>query len=39
LTGEWGLENLNLAAERMKQLGFENELQPIKVSCADEVKG
>ena len=38
LTGEqvrWGLENLNLTAERLKQLGFENELQPIKVSCAD----
>ncbi len=38
LTGEqvrWGLENLNLTAERLKDLGFENELQPIKVSCAD----
>jgi branched-chain amino acid transport system substrate-binding protein len=38
MTGEqvrWGLENLNLTAERLKQLGFENELQPIKVSCAD----
>jgi hypothetical protein len=38
LTGEqvrWGLENLNLTAERLKQLGFENQLQPIKVSCAD----
>ena len=38
LTGEqvrWGLENLNLTAERFKELGFENELQPIKVSCAD----
>jgi branched-chain amino acid transport system substrate-binding protein len=38
LTGErvrWGLENLNLTAERLKQLGFENGLQPIKVSCAD----
>jgi len=31
----WGLENLNLTAERLKQLGFENELQPMKVSCAD----
>jgi FkbM family methyltransferase len=31
----WGLENLNLTAERLKQLGFGNELQPIKVSCAD----
>jgi branched-chain amino acid transport system substrate-binding protein len=38
MTGEqvrWGLENLNLTAERLKQLGFGNELQPIKVSCAD----
>src|SRR5438132_1628621 len=38
MTGEqvrWGLENLNLTAERLKQLGFENELQPIKVSCED----
>src|SRR4029450_11872647 len=31
----WGLENLNLPADRLKQLGFENELQPIKVSCED----
>jgi branched-chain amino acid transport system substrate-binding protein len=38
LTGEqvrWGLENLNLAAERLKELGFEGELKPIKVSCND----
>lgn len=38
LTGKqvrWGLENLNLTAERLNQLGFENELQAIKVSCAD----
>jgi branched-chain amino acid transport system substrate-binding protein len=38
MTGEqvrWGLENLNLTADRLKQLGFENELQPIKVSCED----
>ena len=34
LTGEqvrWGLENLNLTADRIKQLGFEGALQPIKV--------
>jgi len=31
----WGLENLNLTAERLKQLGFENELKPVKVSCED----
>ena len=38
MTGEqvrWGLENLNLSAERLKQLGFENELKPVKVSCED----
>jgi branched-chain amino acid transport system substrate-binding protein len=38
MTGEqvrWGLENLNLTAERLKQLGFENELKPVKVSCED----
>jgi hypothetical protein len=38
MTGEqvrWGLENLDLTAERLKELGFENELQPIKVSCSD----
>jgi branched-chain amino acid transport system substrate-binding protein len=38
MTGEqvrWGLENLNLTAERLTQLGFEGQLQPIKVSCAD----
>ena len=38
LTGEqvrWGLENLNLTAERLKELGFEGVLKPIKVSCAD----
>jgi branched-chain amino acid transport system substrate-binding protein len=38
MTGEqvrWGLENLNVTAERLKQLGFENQLKPIKVSCED----
>ena len=38
LTGEqvrWGLENLNLSADRIKQLGFEGALRPIKVSCND----
>ena len=38
MTGEqvrWGLENLNLTAERIKQLGFEGQLQPIRLSCAD----
>ena len=38
LTGEqirWGFENLELTAERIKELGFEGMLQPIKVSCQD----
>src|SRR5215471_17946253 len=38
LTGEqvrWGLENLDITADRIKQLGFEGELRPVKVSCAD----
>jgi branched-chain amino acid transport system substrate-binding protein len=38
LTGEqvrWGLENLDLSAERLKELGFGGELKPVKVSCSD----
>jgi hypothetical protein len=38
LTGEqvrWGLENLDITADRLKQLGFGGVLRPIKVSCAD----
>jgi branched-chain amino acid transport system substrate-binding protein len=38
LTGEqvrWGLENLDLDEARLKQLGFEDMLKSIKVSCAD----
>ena len=38
LTGEqvrWGLENLNLTADRIKQLGFDGMMQPLKVSCTD----
>ncbi|MGH9893906.1 MAG: ABC transporter substrate-binding protein, partial [bacterium] len=38
LTGEevrWGLENLQLTAERIKELGFEGVLLPIKLSCDD----
>jgi branched-chain amino acid transport system substrate-binding protein len=38
LTGEqirWGFENLELTAERIKELGFEGMLQPLKVSCSD----
>ena len=38
MTGEqvrWGLENLNIDAERIKQLGFDGVMKPIKVSCSD----
>ena len=38
MTGEqvrWGFENLELTAARIKELGFEGMLQPIKFSCAD----
>ncbi len=38
LTGEqvrWGLENLNLTAAKIKALGFEGMLRPMKITCAD----
>jgi branched-chain amino acid transport system substrate-binding protein len=38
MTGEqvrWGIENLNLDQNRIKQLGFAGMLQPLKVSCHD----
>jgi branched-chain amino acid transport system substrate-binding protein len=38
LTGEqvrWGLENLNISDTRLKELGFEGMLKPIKISCSD----
>jgi branched-chain amino acid transport system substrate-binding protein len=38
MTGEqvrWGLENLDLSEARLKELGFEEVLAPLKVSCAD----
>src|SRR6266404_736058 len=38
MTGEqvrWGFENLNLTAERIKELGFEGMVTPIKLSCQD----
>ena len=38
MTGEqvrWGFENLDISADRIKELGFENVLKPVKVSCAD----
>lgn len=38
ITGEemrWGLENLNITAARLKQLGFAGLLQPLKTACND----
>jgi branched-chain amino acid transport system substrate-binding protein len=38
VTGEqvrWGIENLNVDANRLKQLGFGSMIPPIKVSCTD----
>jgi branched-chain amino acid transport system substrate-binding protein len=38
MTGEevrWGAEHLNLDAARIKALGFEGIVQPLKTSCAD----
>ncbi len=38
MTGEqvrWGFENLELSEARIKELGFEGMLLPIKFSCAD----
>ena len=29
----WGIENLNIIPERIKELGAEGLMQPIKVSC------
>jgi branched-chain amino acid transport system substrate-binding protein len=38
LTGEqvrWGIENLNLTADRIKTLGFDGMIRPLKMSCED----
>jgi branched-chain amino acid transport system substrate-binding protein len=38
MTGEqvrWGIEHLDLTADRIKQLGFEGMIGPVKVSCGD----
>ena len=38
MTGEqirWGFENLDITAARIKELGIEGMLLPIKFSCAD----
>src|SRR5262249_12864632 len=38
MTGDqvrWGIEHLNLTAERIKKLGFEGMIGPIELSCID----
>lgn len=38
MTGEqvrWGIEHLDLSAARLKELGFEGMIGPLKVTCAD----
>jgi len=35
----WGIENLNITPERIKELGAEGLMQPIKVSCRDHEAG
>ncbi len=42
LTGEelrWGIENLNITAARIKELGAEGLMSPLKVSCFDHEGG
>ncbi|MDH5750819.1 MAG: ABC transporter substrate-binding protein [Deltaproteobacteria bacterium] len=35
----WGLENLNLTQERLKELGMDGFVQPVKITCADHESG
>ncbi|MDZ7695607.1 MAG: ABC transporter substrate-binding protein [Deltaproteobacteria bacterium] len=35
----WGFENLNITAERIKEIGAEGFMQPIKLSCANHEGG
>ena len=42
ITGEemrWGIENLNITPDRIKELGAEGLMQPLKVSCLDHEGG
>src|SRR3546814_9910924 len=42
LTGEemrWGIENLEITAERWKEMGLEGFANPIKLSCEDHEGG
>jgi branched-chain amino acid transport system substrate-binding protein len=35
----WGIENLRLSAERLKELGAEGLMQPLTITCADHEGG
>jgi branched-chain amino acid transport system substrate-binding protein len=42
LTGDevrWGFENLNITSARLKEIGADGFMQPIKLSCADHEGG
>ena len=42
LTGEeirWGIENLDITEERIKELGAEGLMSPLKITCADHEGG
>lgn len=42
ITGEemrWGIENLDITQARIKEVGFDGLLQPVKTSCADHAGG
>ena len=42
ITGEemrWGLENLNISAERIAELGADGLMAPLQISCADHEGG
>lgn len=32
---QWGMENLNMTADRLAKLGLKDFMQPIKISCKD----
>ena len=35
----WGLENLNITADRIKELGAEGLMAPLSITCADHEGG
>ena len=42
VTGEetrWGLEHMNLTAEKLRELGFEGIISPIDITCEDHAGG